>query len=96
MNFKKCRVQRKNEKYWKGHKNFVNEYKGLFDIIGITEQVIEQSKSLEISMLEEDWKFYKKQTMVYVKPGYRWFDFVSNDRLLEETSMTNISKLILV
>ena len=26
--------------------------------------------------------------------GYRWYDFVSNDRLLEETSMKNISQLI--
>ena len=26
--------------------------------------------------------------------GYRWTDFVSNDRLLEETSMKKISELI--
>ena len=27
---------------------------------------------------------------------YRWFDFVSNDLLLEETSMTNIFKFVFV
>ena len=27
--------------------------------------------------------------------GYRWFDFVSKDRLLKETYMTKISKLVL-
>ena len=26
--------------------------------------------------------------------GYRWYDFKSNDRLLEETSMKNISELV--
>ena len=55
---------RRNEKYWKYYNVFITESNKLFDIFGTPDQIQFQAKKFDIPMLNEDWTFYRNQTLI--------------------------------